>query len=93
LISITPLVLFIYFCLFIKSAAGGEAFVFSYPWVPSLQIHLNFYLHGLTLQLLFSGITFAFGMLAYFRRDILQQAFSRFAFGKKWGPKDSMSWP
>jgi multicomponent Na+:H+ antiporter subunit A len=42
-------------------------------------------LHGLTLQLLFSGITFALGIVAYFRRDSLLQAFSRFDLGKKWG--------
>lgn len=42
-------------------------------------------LHGLTLQLLFSGITFVFGVLAYIRRDILQRAISRVDFGVGWG--------
>ena len=60
-IAVIPFSLLVYFCLFIKSVAGGEIFVFSYPWVPSLQIHLNFYLDGLSL--LFAIVITGIGVL------------------------------
>ena len=59
--ALMPLGLFIYFCLFINEVAGAETFVFSYPWVPSLQILLSFYLDGLSL--LFAMIITGIGVL------------------------------
>ena len=60
-IAVFPFSLFIYFCFFIKSVAGGDTLVFSYAWVPSLRIHLNFYLDGLSL--LFAMIITGIGVL------------------------------
>lgn len=58
LISIVPVFLFIYFLQFSASVAQGETLMFSYSWVPSLDIDFVFYLDGLSLlfSLLITGI-------------------------------------
>jgi multicomponent Na+:H+ antiporter subunit A len=42
-------------------------------------------LHGLTLQLLLSGLTFVFGVSAYFKRNVLRRSVAWLDFGTKWG--------
>ncbi|RJP74450.1 MAG: putative monovalent cation/H+ antiporter subunit A [Candidatus Abyssobacteria bacterium SURF_17] len=48
-------------------------------------------LHGLTVQLGLSGLTFALGVTAYLRRDALRRAVSRFDLGTALGPAKGYS--
>jgi multicomponent Na+:H+ antiporter subunit A len=43
-------------------------------------------LHGLTLQLLLSGITFGVGVAVYYKSDALRRKMDWLDFGPKWGP-------
>lgn len=56
--ALLPISLLIYFSSFTKSIMDGEIFDFSYTWVPSLGINLDFRLDGLALlfALLITGI-------------------------------------
>jgi multicomponent Na+:H+ antiporter subunit A len=56
--ALLPLGLTILFALVIPAIADGEIVRISYPWVPSLDISLSFYVDGLGLvmALLVSGI-------------------------------------
>src|SRR5690606_35120688 len=53
-----PVLLFIYFLSFIPQIAAGSPAVFSYSWIPSYNINLDFNLDGLALlfTLLITGI-------------------------------------
>lgn len=61
LVALLPLILAVYFSLFIGRIAAGEVLVFSYAWVPSLGIELSFYLDGLSV--LFALIITGIGLL------------------------------
>lgn len=58
IVALLPLGLTVYFSQYVMPIAAGEVFVVSYAWVPPLDIHLSFYLDGLSLlfALLISGI-------------------------------------
>ncbi len=58
LFGLLPAALFVWFASFIPVVASGETLLFSYPWVPGLDINLTFLLDGLSLlfALLISGI-------------------------------------
>lgn len=62
--SLLPLGLFIYFSSFIPSISSGETHAFSYNWVPSLGVNLNFLLDGLAL--LFALVITGIGALVFF---------------------------
>ncbi len=53
-----PLVLFVYFLSFLPITSSGETVIERLPWVPSLGIHLDLYIDGLSLlfALLITGI-------------------------------------
>lgn len=57
-LALLPATLFGYFIGFWPEVTGGEAVLISYPWIPSLDISLNFLVDGLSLMfaLLISGI-------------------------------------
>ncbi|MEQ9487513.1 MAG: putative monovalent cation/H+ antiporter subunit A [Alphaproteobacteria bacterium] len=58
LLALLPALLTIYFASFLAPISSGEPIRFSTPWVPALDIHLSFYVDGLSLlfALLISGI-------------------------------------
>ncbi len=58
ILALLPAGLFVYFASFAGRIAAGQAIAVSYPWVPSLGIHLSFQLDGLALlfALLITGI-------------------------------------
>ena len=58
LIALLPFGLLVYFLSFTERVAEGETLGAVYPWIPSLGIHLSFYLDGLSLMfaLLISGV-------------------------------------
>lgn len=58
LLALFPAALTIFFAQFLDSVSAGGSIGFSTPWVPSLGIHLSFYVDGLSLMfaLLISGI-------------------------------------
>ncbi len=58
LLAALPAGLTLYFAQFLGPVSAGEAIKFSTPWVPTLDIHLSFYVDGLSLMfaLLISGI-------------------------------------
>jgi len=58
LLALLPAGLTVYFAQFLGTVSAGEAVTFSTPWVPALDIHLSFYVDGLSLMfaLLISGI-------------------------------------
>jgi multicomponent Na+:H+ antiporter subunit A len=58
LLAILPATLTVFFAQFLGSVSAGEPLRFSTPWVPALDIHLSFYVDGLSLMfaLLISGI-------------------------------------
>lgn len=60
IISLIPLLVFLYFAQFLPKISSFEKLTESYSWVPSLHVSLNFYLDGLSLlfALLISGIGF-----------------------------------
>jgi multicomponent Na+:H+ antiporter subunit A len=49
LVALAPLSLCVYFLTFVQSVASGEVFAVVYPWVPSLDIQLAFYIDGWSL--------------------------------------------
>jgi multicomponent Na+:H+ antiporter subunit A len=49
ILSLLPFSLTVYFAGFIPRVASEETFSINYSWVPSLNIHLSFYLDGLSL--------------------------------------------
>src|SRR5699024_6643669 len=57
-VLLLPLALFIYFLSFLPMTTAGEVFMQSVPWVPSLGIHLDLYIDGLSLlfALLITGV-------------------------------------
>lgn len=72
IIALLPLSLFVYFASLIGPVAANRVFIVSYPWIPSLDITLSFYLDGLSLlfALLITGIgafviVYASGYLAH----------------------------
>lgn len=62
--TVVPFALFIYFLSNISKVASGETLVWSYSWVPSLGINLDFELNGLSM--LFSLMITGIGVLVYF---------------------------
>ncbi|MCC5929597.1 MAG: putative monovalent cation/H+ antiporter subunit A [Cyclobacteriaceae bacterium] len=58
LLSSVPVLLFLYFLQYSSTVAQGETLLFSYTWVPSMDIDFVFYLDGLSLlfSLLITGI-------------------------------------
>lgn len=58
ILALLPLGLTLYFASQLAAITAGGALSFFYPWVPSLGIHLSFYMDGLGLlfALLISGI-------------------------------------
>jgi multicomponent Na+:H+ antiporter subunit A len=50
IIALLPLGLAIYFASLLNSIAAGQVLTTSYPWIPSLEINLSFYID------LYSGI-------------------------------------
>jgi len=63
LLAVLPASLFAYFVSFLPNIAEGRTFIYSYSWIPSLGIDLNFYLDGLSL--LFSFLITGIGTLVY----------------------------
>ncbi|TCK83430.1 putative monovalent cation/H+ antiporter subunit A [Albibacterium bauzanense] len=57
-VSILPITLFVYFCTFLPGIGEGQTFFQHIPWIPSMGIHLDFKLDGLSLlfSLLITGI-------------------------------------
>ncbi|OXS15572.1 Na(+)/H(+) antiporter subunit A [Zobellella denitrificans] len=57
-LALLPATLFGYFIGFWPEVTGGEAVLIAYPWIPSLDISLNFLVDGLSLMfaLLITGI-------------------------------------
>ncbi|MED1562910.1 cation:proton antiporter [Alkalihalobacillus alcalophilus ATCC 27647 = CGMCC 1.3604] len=57
-VLVLPVVLFVYFIRFLPTVSNGEVIEQSVPWVPSLGIHFNVYVDGLSLlfALLITGI-------------------------------------
>jgi len=57
-LALLPVALTAYFAGFLGSVSAGDPVRFSVPWVPDLDIHLSFYVDGLSLMfaLLISGI-------------------------------------
>jgi len=64
LLGLLPLALFVYFLGHINGIASGETQRFSYTWIPSAGINLDFYLDGLSL--LFSLLITGIGTLIFF---------------------------
>src|SRR5690606_23254856 len=64
LFALLPLILFVYFVSFSRQVASGEVVDFTYSWVPSLGIDLNFRIDGLStlFLLLITGV----GTLVFF---------------------------
>jgi multicomponent Na+:H+ antiporter subunit A len=58
LLSLLPIILFIYFLSFLPRIAQDEVINFSYNWVPQLGVNFDFHLDGLSLlfTLLITGI-------------------------------------
>ncbi|WP_207493222.1 putative monovalent cation/H+ antiporter subunit A [Aridibaculum aurantiacum] len=58
ILSLLPVSLFIYFLSFIPRLADGNTVMYSYPWIPSLGVQLDYHLDGLSLLfcLLITGI-------------------------------------
>lgn len=58
LASLLPITLFLYFLTFIPGISSGQTYSYSYSWVPSMGLNLQFYLDGLSLlfALLITGI-------------------------------------
>ncbi|HZF99969.1 MAG TPA: proton-conducting transporter membrane subunit, partial [Chitinophagales bacterium] len=58
LLSLLPVSLLAYFLSFVPRLASGERLFFSFAWVPSMGVNLDFYLDGLSLlfALLITGI-------------------------------------
>lgn len=63
-VSIIPLGVFLYFLKYVSQISESEAVVESRAWVPSLNVHLDFYLDGLSL--LFALIISGIGFLVFF---------------------------
>lgn len=62
-LSLLPAALFVYFASFWPAITAGETVLYSYHWIPSLNINLSFMVDGLSLMfaLLITGIgTFIF---------------------------------
>ncbi|GGB43462.1 Na(+)/H(+) antiporter subunit A [Oceanisphaera marina] len=62
-LSVLPAALFVYFASFWPAITAGETLLYSYRWIPSLNINLSFMVDGLSLMfaLLITGIgTFIF---------------------------------
>ncbi|WP_417616858.1 putative monovalent cation/H+ antiporter subunit A [Oceanisphaera sp.] len=62
-LSLLPAMLFVYFLSFWPAVTAGETVLYSYRWIPSLDINLGFMVDGLSLMfaLLITGIgTFIF---------------------------------
>ena len=57
-VLLVPLALFIYFLSFLPLTSAGEVVMQTVPWVPSLGIHFDLYVDGLSLlfTLLITGI-------------------------------------
>lgn len=58
IIALLPLGLAIYFASLLNTVAAGQVLTTTYPWIPSLEVNLSFYVDGLSLlfALLISGI-------------------------------------
>ncbi len=58
IIALLPLGLALYFASLLNPIAAGQVLTTSYPWIPSLEVNLSFYVDGLSLlfALLISGI-------------------------------------
>ena len=72
LITLLPLLLFVYFLTFIPSIAGKQPQIFSYPWVPSMGINFTFLVDGLSLlfALMITGIgTMVFLYTSVYMKD------------------------
>jgi len=56
--SLLPIVLFVYFISFLPVISSGKTFFYSLDWIPSMGIHLDFKVDGLSLlfALLITGI-------------------------------------
>jgi multicomponent Na+:H+ antiporter subunit A len=79
LLATLPAGLFAYLTLFIKPVADGGVFSSRYPWVPSLDIEISFYLDGLSL--LFGLIITGIGTLVLIYANAYlagQRGFARF---------------
>ncbi|QCK16522.1 hydrogen gas-evolving membrane-bound hydrogenase subunit E [Mangrovivirga cuniculi] len=61
ILSALTLGIIIYYCTFIAPVSGGETFTFYHAWVDSLNIHLSFYIDGLSL--FFTLLISIFGLL------------------------------
>ncbi|WP_089153334.1 MULTISPECIES: Na+/H+ antiporter subunit A [Paenibacillus] len=57
-VLLVPLSIFLYFLQYIPSVAAGETYMYTLPWIPTLEINLTSYLDGLGLMfgLLISGV-------------------------------------
>lgn len=64
IITLLPLSLFTYFLVLLPEVANGNALLFSYEWVPSMGINLDFKADGLSL--LFSLLITGIGALVFF---------------------------
>jgi multicomponent Na+:H+ antiporter subunit A len=58
ILTLLPLSLCLYFVSLLPRVAAGEKLLYSYPWIPSMGIHLDFNLDGLSMVfcLLITGI-------------------------------------
>ncbi len=63
-IPIVPASIFIYFVSFYGRISNGEVITFSYEWIPSLGINLDFYIDGLSL--IFALIISSVGFVVFF---------------------------
>ncbi|GAA4441734.1 putative monovalent cation/H+ antiporter subunit A [Ravibacter arvi] len=64
LLGLLPLSVFNYFLYFFPDISAGKTFSFSYKWIPSLGINLDFHLDGLSM--LFVMLITGIGSLVYF---------------------------
>jgi multicomponent Na+:H+ antiporter subunit A len=64
LLGLLPLSIFNYFLYFFPSVSSGNVLTFSYRWIPSLGINLDFRLDGLSM--LFAMLITGIGSLIYF---------------------------
>jgi len=66
IISLLPLGLFLYFLSYVPQVIAGNPVVFEYAWFPSLDIHMRFYLDGLSLvfAMIISGVGWAVFLFA-----------------------------
>ncbi len=72
ILSIIPLALFIYFISLIKNVKNGQV-IYSYPWVPTLNINISFFLDGLSLLFILIIVGIGFFVLIYSNKYMMKE--------------------